>query len=76
LIAKKGGIMKLATLGLTCIIFSLTLVACGGKNDQGKKYHWSKAHGVLEDCKGMMSKSQQCQNNSNNQQFLFQVDRY
>ena len=73
---KKGGIMKLATLGLTCIILSLTLVACGGKNDQGKKYHWSKAHGILEDCKGMMSKSQQCENNSNNQQFLFQVDRY
>jgi hypothetical protein len=57
-------------------MLSLALVGCGGKNDEGKTYHWSKAHGVLEDCQGVMSKSEQCQKNSNNQQYLFKIDRY
>ena len=68
--------MKSVTLALTCITLSLSLMACGGKNDEGKQYHWSKAHGVLEDCRGVMSKSAQCQKNSNNQQYLIQIDRY
>lgn len=68
--------MKSAILGLSYIILSLVLVGCGGKNDEGKNYHWSKAHGVLEDCSGVMRQSQQCENNSNNQQYLFQIDRY
>ncbi|TSJ87919.1 hypothetical protein FPQ14_11270 [Gilliamella apicola] len=68
--------MKSIIIALTCLTLSLSLTACGGKNDEGKQYHWSKAHGVLEDCRGVMNKSEQCQKNSNNQQYLFQIDRY
>ena len=43
--------MKSVIIALTCLTLSLGLTACGGKNDEGKQYHWSKAHGVLEDCR-------------------------
>ncbi|MWN32480.1 hypothetical protein GQ597_07565 [Gilliamella sp. Pra-s65] len=68
--------MKSAIIGLSCLMFSVILVGCGGKNDEGKTYHWSKAHGVLEDCRGVMNKSQQCEANSNNQQYLIKIDKY
>lgn len=67
--------MKTVLITLFCVILSLSLIACGGKNDHGKQYRWSKAHGVLEGCDGVMSNSQQCQKNSNNQQYMIQIDR-
>lgn len=67
--------MKTVIISLCCIILSLSLAGCGGKNDEGKQYRWNKAHGVLEGCNGVMSNSQQCQKNSNNQQYMIQIDR-
>ncbi|QYN44150.1 MULTISPECIES: hypothetical protein [unclassified Gilliamella] len=67
--------MKVTVVGLSCLMLSLGLIGCGGQNDQGKQYRWSKAHGVLESCNGVMSNSQQCQKNSNNQQYMIQIDR-
>lgn len=67
--------MKTFIIALSCITLSLGLIGCGGKNDEGKQYRWSKPHGVLEGCDGVMSNSQQCERNSNNQQYMIQIDR-
>lgn len=67
--------MKMMMIALACITFGLGLSGCGGKNDEGKEYRWSKAHGVLEGCQGVMSNSQQCEKNMNNQQYMIQIDR-
>ncbi|KFA58855.1 hypothetical protein A9G34_07600 [Gilliamella sp. Choc4-2] len=66
--------MKVKIIPLSCVVLSMALIGCGG-NSKGKESHWSKPHGVLEDCSGVMSNSQQCQKNSSNQQFMIQIDR-
>lgn len=69
--------MKRTIIALSCVLVTtLGLVACGGKSAEGdKNARWSKPQGVLVGCDGVMSNSQQCGNNPNNQQYMIQIDR-
>lgn len=73
--------MKTTIITLISLILSFGLISCSGhgaKQDpeqSEKTSRWSKPHGVLEGCDGVMSNSEQCQNNPNNKQYMIQIDR-
>lgn len=58
-------------ISLLLVVFAIT--ACGGATTKEQK--WSKPERVLEGCDGVMSNSQQCQKNPNNQQMMIQIER-
>ncbi|MDF7667410.1 hypothetical protein PT273_06080 [Orbaceae bacterium ESL0727] len=80
-------VVKTAAITLTCVVFSMSLIGCSGKSTKAQPKananaqqkdntpRWSKPHGVLEGCDGVMSNSQQCETNPNNKQYMIQIDR-
>ncbi|MDF7670052.1 hypothetical protein PT276_02335 [Orbaceae bacterium ESL0721] len=70
--------MKTTIIALIATLLSIGLISCGGKNSNQEgenRAKWSKPHGVLEGCDGVMSNSQQCENNPNNKQYMIEINR-
>lgn len=68
--------MKNKAMLLLGLALSMSLIGCGSKGEEDKNARWSKPQGVLEGCSGVMSNSQQCEKNPNNQQYMIQIERH